>query len=165
MVGGRRLLSGATDVCEPARMLAARCGYDTAHLRDLDFLFENWDGTGFPTGAAGEQITVSARIAQVAIAAVLGHHEGGLDAAVELVRSRSGHSFAPAVADALVQHAAELLAPLDDEESVWAVAVGADEEPADIDAILRRRGGLRGPEVSLPARALRSGRAARGRRR
>ena len=137
MAGGKRLLTGAADVCESARMLAARCGYDAAHLRDLDFLFENWDGTGFPTGVAGEEITVAARIVQVAIAAVLGYHEGGLDAAIELVRSRSGHSFAPAVVDALVEHAAELLAPLDDEQSVWAVAVGADEEPADIDAILR----------------------------
>ncbi len=137
MAGGRRLLEGSADVCESARMLAARFGYDVAHLHDLDFLFENWDGTGFPAGVAGERITVAARIVQVAVAAVLAHHGGGPDAAVDLVRSRSGHTFAPPVANALVAHAAELLAPLDGEPSVWALAVGEDDEPADIDTILR----------------------------
>jgi len=136
MANGQRLLDAADDVCESAVMLARRFRYDAAHLHDLECVYENWDGTGFPGRVAGEEITVSARICSVALLAVLAHRHGGVDPA-ELVRSRAGHVFDPLIAGMLVRDLDELLAPVEGDESLWTLVVGTDDEPADTDGILR----------------------------
>jgi HD-GYP domain-containing protein (c-di-GMP phosphodiesterase class II) len=140
MTGGRRLMDSSADVCESARMLAERFGYDEDHLRDLECVYENWDGTGFPGGVAGEDITLAARIASVALMAVLAHREGGQQAAVSLLQSRSGHTFDPSVVAAFAADADALLAPLARGESLWDLVIGDSGSQADareVDEVLR----------------------------
>jgi len=96
--GGRRMLGTMADVCEGAVMLGERLGCGPESQRDFGCVYEYWDGGGFPDGISGEQITEPARAVQVATLAVVAHHAGGVAAAADLVRQRSGHSLAPAAA-------------------------------------------------------------------
>jgi HD-GYP domain-containing protein (c-di-GMP phosphodiesterase class II) len=142
MVNGQRMLAQAEDVCESAVMLSRRFGYDEAHLHDLECVYESWDGTGFPGRAAGKDITLVARIASVALATTLARrHE--IDVAAHL-RSRAGHTFDPELAGLVLDELDELMAPLEDEESLWAAATeplgdATDEasDEADVDTTLR----------------------------
>jgi HD-GYP domain-containing protein (c-di-GMP phosphodiesterase class II) len=133
-VGGQRLLDSGADVCESARMLGERFGYDPDHLHDLECVYENWDGTGLPAGLSGQQITRPARVTAVASAAVAAYHQGGAEAAVELVRRRSGHHLEPALADAFLAGADELIGLLETED-LWELAVDHDDPPCDDEAI------------------------------
>jgi HD-GYP domain-containing protein (c-di-GMP phosphodiesterase class II) len=138
VAGGQRLLGSAEEVCESAVMLSRRFGYDDAHLHDLECVYENWDGTGFPGGVAGEDITLAARIGSVALAATLAWRYG-LDVVAHL-RSRAGHTFDPALVDLVADHSDDLLAPLADEASLWEAAtlpLGDDDGEADVDTTLR----------------------------
>jgi hypothetical protein len=53
------------------------------------------------------------------------HRRGGVDAAVEVARRRSGSEFDPAVVDAFVGHAGELFASLPDGSS-WDELIDAE---------------------------------------
>jgi hypothetical protein len=61
---------------------------------------------------------MAVRVAQVADDAALFLELAGREAVVETLRARAGRAFDPAVVDAFVRHAEELLAPLAG-ESVW----------------------------------------------
>lgn len=67
---------------------------------------ENWDGSGYPSGKSGEEITLSGRIVGVAdVYDALIHarvYKQGWDEsrAVEYILSQRGHKFDPAVVDA-----------------------------------------------------------------
>lgn len=74
MVKGREVTATARDVCEAARMLGPRCGYDPDHIDDFNAVYENWDGTGFPGTASGESIPLPVQVVQVATLAVCAHH-------------------------------------------------------------------------------------------
>jgi HD-GYP domain-containing protein (c-di-GMP phosphodiesterase class II) len=70
---------------------------------------ERWDGTGYPSGLVGDEISLFARIAAVAdvFDAVTSqrHHAPAMDArhAVELIRAGRGSDFDPVVVDAFLQ--------------------------------------------------------------
>jgi len=70
---------------------------------------ERWDGTGYPSGLAGEEISLYARIAAVADtfdavtseryhAPAVSKHEG-----VEIIRTGAGNAFDPVVVEAFVE--------------------------------------------------------------
>ncbi|HET9303370.1 MAG TPA: HD domain-containing phosphohydrolase [Propionibacteriaceae bacterium] len=59
--------------------------------------FERWDGKGEPDGIKGEQVLASARLVHLADVAAVFHHTGGVQAAVEVARARSGGQFDPAL--------------------------------------------------------------------
>jgi HD-GYP domain-containing protein (c-di-GMP phosphodiesterase class II) len=128
---GGRLTASAPDVCETARMLAARFGYDAANLVDLDGVYEYWDGSGFPGRADGADIALPARIVHAATLAVAANQEGGLDAAVSLVSSSAGHRLDPAVTEAFLRDPDKLFAALDRETSLWDAVVAADPGPGE----------------------------------
>ena len=137
-VGGSRMMAGAADVCESAVMLSERFGYDADHLHDLECVYENWDGTGFPGGLAGTDITVAARVASLALMMSLCYRHGRDP--LELVQARSGHVYDPDLVTLAVATADDLLAPLEDGESLWEAAtmpLGAGETEADVDTTLR----------------------------
>ena len=48
--------------------------------------FERWDGKGAPSGAKGEEVTVTARIVNLADVLVVFHRAGGVQACVEVAR-------------------------------------------------------------------------------
>jgi HD-GYP domain-containing protein (c-di-GMP phosphodiesterase class II) len=142
MAGGRRLLATADQVCEAARMLSMRCGYDPQCLADLDTVYEHWDGSGLPGKAAGDAIPVPVQVVQVATLAVNAERLMGAEAAVALVRARRGRALSPAIADALLADPAGILRPLAETESLWDAVLATDPTPssppapADVDGAL-----------------------------
>lgn len=136
--GGSRMMAGAADVCESAVMLSERFGYDTDHLHDLECVYENWDGTGFPGGLAGTDITLAARIASLALMISLCYRHGRDP--LEIVQARSGHVYDPDLVAMAAAHVDVLLEPLGDGESLWEAAtlpLGEGDRQADVDTTLR----------------------------
>src|SRR5690349_11658845 len=128
LAGGRRLLATAVDVCEAGQLIGMRCGYDPHCRTDLATVYENWDGSGFPAGVAGEDIPVPTRVVQVATLAVNAERVMGVDAAVALLRARRGHALAPEVVDAFLVDPDAMFAALSTTDSLWDSVINA--EPA-----------------------------------
>ena len=96
-------------VAEGKAIVETRCDRGAAIVRSLGFpeasadavwaLDEYWDGRGQPTGMAGEDIPLLARIACLSQTAEVFFATHGLAAAQEMVRERSGRWFDPQIAD------------------------------------------------------------------
>ena len=98
LVQAPQIGTSAADVCEAARMLAHRFGYDSDHLEDLECVYESWDGTGFPGRASGAAITLPARVVYAATLAVSARTRRWVRAAAAaLVAEASGHRLDPDV--------------------------------------------------------------------
>jgi len=142
LAGGTRVNASVADVCEAARLLVGRFGYEPAFADDIERVLEYWDGTGFPGRVSGEAIPVAVRVMQVATLAVAAQREAGVDGAAALVRTRSGHSLGPAEASAFLADPSGLLAPLHG-PALWAEVVAAEPVPSrmatdgDVDRALR----------------------------
>ena len=95
---GRELL---TSVCEAGRLLADRLTLGPVVADAIGQQFERWDGRGAPQGLAGDAIHLAARVSEVATQAVVFHRATGPDAAMAMLRDRSGGWFDPSVAAAL----------------------------------------------------------------
>ena len=134
--GARRSL---TAHCEVAAMLADRLGAGPAVRTALAHGYERWDGAGFPTGAAGEEVPLPVRIAVVARDADLWwrHGTASLD---RVLRSRRGHAYDPRVVDACLAMAGDVLAALDAgqawEAMLAVVPPGGERTVPDLDRAL-----------------------------
>jgi HD-GYP domain-containing protein (c-di-GMP phosphodiesterase class II) len=111
--------------CEVAVRLAGEFGFDEAFRSALFHVFERWDGSGFPTRAAGDAIPLAIRIAQIALDVDIGHRLGGVPGAISLTKKHAGRGLDPAIVERFVASAEEVCAPLD-EPSPWAVAIDAE---------------------------------------
>jgi HD-GYP domain-containing protein (c-di-GMP phosphodiesterase class II) len=92
-----------------AAQTARRLGLSDGVQRGLHEVFEWWNGKGAPQGLRGDDIALVGRVAFVGGTAAEYDMLGGPELAVDAVGRRSGTIFDPAVADAFVTHAAELL--------------------------------------------------------
>lgn len=128
MSGAKKMKQGAAAVCEVARMLADRFGFDRDLQADLDHMYERWDGKGFPGAVGGETIRPRTRIVQVAEGATAFAHFVGRDAAVAAVRDRAGDWYAPDVAEAFLRSPDEILEPMT-APSLWDAVLDAEPEP------------------------------------
>src|SRR5690606_146911 len=68
----------------------------SAAVRSLD---EHWNGLGYPDGLSGEEIPLLSRIANLAQTVEAHHARSGVDAAMHVVRSRSGRWFDPSISN------------------------------------------------------------------
>jgi HD-GYP domain-containing protein (c-di-GMP phosphodiesterase class II) len=98
--------------CEVSAALARRLELPGSAIAALDEVYERFDGRGVPSGRAGDQLTVAARVVHVAEQAVLAHYDGGTPAARERVMRRAGGQLDPAICAAFVNDADALLAVL-----------------------------------------------------
>jgi HD-GYP domain-containing protein (c-di-GMP phosphodiesterase class II) len=114
--------------CEVAERLADRLRLGPAVAESLAFVYERWDGKGRPAGARGPAIPLLARIMNVAYHVEMHHRLGGMVAAVDMARSRSGAALDPDVVAAFTADAGAILAVLDG-TSPWAAVLGAEPEP------------------------------------
>jgi HD-GYP domain-containing protein (c-di-GMP phosphodiesterase class II) len=89
---------------------------------------EHWDGKGAPRRLKGEEIHLSARLFQVAHDAEIYGRIGGADAAMEIVRRRSGKVHDPTIAARFCELAPQLLTNLNSIAS-WDSALEAEPEP------------------------------------
>ena len=110
-----------------AKTLAANLGMSSAIQEAIGAAYERWDGRGWPGRAAGEQIPVAARVAQLAEYVEVAHRVGGVDAATDLARSRAGSQFDPKVARIFAGDATAILDDLG-EGDTWESVIAA--EPA-----------------------------------
>lgn len=81
--------------CDRGAQLANDMGLGRAVAESVRSLEEHWDGGGQPRGLSGEDIPVLSRLLSVARALEVFAVRDGADAAMEVVRSRSGRWFDP----------------------------------------------------------------------
>lgn len=86
---GEFIVEGVSPVCEVAQMLGERLGFDERVRSGLGMVYERWDGTGFPGGARGGELSVPTQVVQVAGGARALYDAGGLDAVLDALPSPS----------------------------------------------------------------------------
>ena len=118
---GRFLAGGSKEVqqsmashCETSGELSLRLGLGPEVRDPLQQAFERWDGKGSPAKLAGDQIARIMRIVHIANDVEPLYRLGGVDAAVEMLRSRRGTEFDPGLVDRFCAHAHELCVSVDD---------------------------------------------------
>ncbi|WP_152190222.1 HD domain-containing phosphohydrolase [Georgenia satyanarayanai] len=120
------LLALARSHCASARLLAEDVGLSPDVVRTLAHTFERWDGKGVPDGVRGEEMALEMRVAQLADIAEVWLRTRGWKACAEMVRSRRGTQFDPAVADAFLSESTGWRDVMDTDD-VWQAAL--DEDP------------------------------------
>jgi HD-GYP domain-containing protein (c-di-GMP phosphodiesterase class II) len=106
--GGRAVVEQMANHCSAAGELADRL-HLTADVRaGVEQSYARWDGKGVPAHLAGDRLSLAARVSHVAEACEVFERTAGVDAAVAMVRARSGTHFDPAVAAAVEPDAAAL---------------------------------------------------------
>ncbi len=113
--------------CLLAGQVAVGLGLGAGVRVALEHVFERWDGKGSPEGLRGEEVSLAARIVQLAGVVERHRREGGIDAAVEVARRRRGTQFDPALVDRLCLEPERMLSGLDAATS-WDQLI--DAEPA-----------------------------------
>jgi len=114
--------------CQIAQLLSERLGMDGHVRRALWHAFERWDGRGQPEHLRGDAIHIAARVVLVAQDAVVFERVGGVSAAVDVIRRRSGGAYDPAIAGVFCTDAADLLRE-PDEGSVWQRVLASEPSP------------------------------------
>jgi HD-GYP domain-containing protein (c-di-GMP phosphodiesterase class II) len=116
-------------LCEVAGMLAERLGVPEGVHSMFSLLTERWDGASVLGRARGEQIPLPIRIVQVARDASYQRLLGNDNQVREVIRSRGGKAFDPAVVDVFLANASELLEPSDHPGSAWAEVLACEPKP------------------------------------
>jgi putative nucleotidyltransferase with HDIG domain len=111
--------------CERGAEVARAIGLDEVVAQAILDADEHWDGRGYPSGIAGEQISLGGRLLCLAQAAEVFWRHGGPAAACQIARRRRGTWFDPRLVDALLA--------LEADPSFWqllhAPAIAALEPP------------------------------------
>lgn len=115
-------------ICEAGALLAGRLGLGRRVADAILQQFERWDGKGGPQGLAKDEITLPARVSEVATQALMFHQAGGADAAMSMVRDRSGSWFDPSVATEFLRYGEELLRATDAVDP-WQAVLDAEPTP------------------------------------
>lgn len=110
--------------CEVAAMLATRLDLHENVVEALSHAFERWDGQGSPDGLVGEDVPIEVRISTVARDVDVAVSSG--EDVTELMRSRSGKAYDPAVADAVI--AFDITSP----ETDWGHLLASEPEPFSV---------------------------------
>ena len=128
--------------CEVAQRFAGWLGFGPGVISNLAYVFERWDGNGFPGAAAGEAIGLPARVLHVARDISVFLSAGGPDRARDVIAQRAGGAYDPHLAALATDHFDELLDGLDD-ALIWEQAIAAEPPPQrwmtgdEIDAAFR----------------------------
>jgi HD-GYP domain-containing protein (c-di-GMP phosphodiesterase class II)/DNA-binding CsgD family transcriptional regulator len=107
--------------------LAAALGLGPEVRHGISQTFERWDGKGVPAEARGEEISVPARLVNLADVVEVFHRAGGVDAAVAVARERSGTQFDPALVEVFCADAPAVLDGID-AVTAWPAVIGAEPE-------------------------------------
>ena len=113
---------------------AEQIGLDQVAVESFRDGYEQWDGKGVPQGLRGTEITLPARVVQLAGPVEVYSRRHGPQRTREAVRRHRGADFDPAVVDLFCGHEADVLDGLD-EAAGWTAII--DAEPC----LARRVGG------------------------
>ncbi len=114
--------------CEVAQRFARWLGFGPGVVTNLAFVFERWDGNGFPGVAAGDGIPLPARVLHVARDISVFLSAEGPDRAATVIEQRAGGAYDPQLAALATQHFGQLLDGLDD-ALIWEQAMAAEPPP------------------------------------
>lgn len=125
---GRDLPEALANTAEAAARLSQRLGASPRVTESLSHAYGRWDGRVFTLLPSGEGLSATARLVHLVHVAQIYHQMGGVEAADDVVRHRSGTEFDPNLARLWLQNSRELLlsVPLD---SVWEQALDIEPEP------------------------------------
>ncbi len=96
--GGRAVLEQMASHCSAAGALADQLGLGADVRTGIEQAYARWDGRGVPDTLSGTGLSLAARISHIAEACEVFERTAGVDAAVTMVRSRSGTHFDPEIA-------------------------------------------------------------------
>ncbi|MGH9078830.1 MAG: HD domain-containing phosphohydrolase, partial [Acidimicrobiales bacterium] len=96
--GGRQVVQQMAHHCSAAGALATRLGLGGDVQAGIEQAYARWDGRGFPDDLSGTGVSLAARISHVAEACEVFQRTAGIEAALDVVRSRSGTHFDPEIA-------------------------------------------------------------------
>jgi HD-GYP domain-containing protein (c-di-GMP phosphodiesterase class II) len=119
----------ATGSCEVSATLASRLALPAGAIAALDEVYERFDGRGFPTGRAGDELTIAARVVHAAEQVVMADYEGGPASVPGRVARLAGGHLDPDICrcvDANSEHVTEALAAPD----MLAAALVREPRPA-----------------------------------
>jgi HD-GYP domain-containing protein (c-di-GMP phosphodiesterase class II) len=137
MMRGRAIApAGVRADCEVAAHMARRFRLDENVATALLQTFERWDGHGLPNGVSKDAIELTARVVNVAFAAVMFHDAGGRETAVDAIGRWSGRSLDPEIAGTFLKRSSELLSTVETEDA-WMDALACEPSPNQL--VVERR--------------------------
>ena len=83
--------------CSAAGLLATRLGLSEDVRAGIEQAYARWDGQGVPDDLSGTGVSLAARVSHVAEACEVFERTAGLETTIDVVRSRSGTHFDPAI--------------------------------------------------------------------
>src|SRR5690242_10241608 len=123
--GGKPVEEVIRSHCLVTGNMADRIGLGGEVSGPLQQVFTRWDGKGVPKGVGGEAIAIKTRLYHLADVVEVFHRTGGAAAAVDVVRSRRGTQFDPAMADLFCAVASDVLKDPGMEDD-WNAAIASD---------------------------------------
>ena len=111
--GGRQVVQQMADHCSAAGALATRLGLSEDVQAGIEQAYARWDGRGVPDDLSGTGLSLAARVSHVAEACEVFERTAGIEAALDVVRSRSGTHFDPEIAKLVATDPESLFDDLD----------------------------------------------------
>ena len=108
--------------------LAQRLGLDPSVRDCVEQTFERWDGEGVPHGVKGTDILRTSQLVNLADVVEVFQRAGGVEAAVEVARRRSGTQFAPEIVEFFCREAPQLFHDLAT-STTWDAVLAAEPAP------------------------------------
>ena len=124
--------------CEVGERLGERLRLPARVREGLWFVFERWDGKGMPSGVAGDQIPIAARVLHAARDASAFAVAGGVEMVVAMAERCAGSSLDPSLSAVLCDHAGELLERVSSVDA-WERVVASSHGHAPSSATSSRR--------------------------
>ena len=111
--GGRRVVQQMANHCSAAGSLAARLGLSEDVRAGIEQAYARWDGQGVPDDLSGTDVSLAARVSHVAEACEVFERTAGVETTIDVVRSRSGTHFDPAIVKLVLTDPESLFKDLD----------------------------------------------------
>jgi HD-GYP domain-containing protein (c-di-GMP phosphodiesterase class II) len=111
--GGRQVVQQMADHCSAAGALATRLGLNEDVQAGIEQAYARWDGRGVPGDLSGTGVSLAARVSHVAEACEVFERTAGIEAALDVVRARSGTHFDPEIAKLVATDPESLFEDLD----------------------------------------------------
>jgi HD-GYP domain-containing protein (c-di-GMP phosphodiesterase class II) len=111
--GGRQMIQQMAVHCSAAGALAIRLGLGDDVQAGVEQAYARWDGRGFPDDLSGTDVSLAARVSHVAEACEVFQRTAGMEAALDVVRARSGTHFDPDITELVATDPDSLFEGLD----------------------------------------------------
>jgi HD-GYP domain-containing protein (c-di-GMP phosphodiesterase class II) len=126
LTGMRAVMEGYVTDCRITGLFAERLGFGESVSGPLQQKFARWDGKGIPSGLAGEEIALAARVLGMSWRLEAEHRARGVEGAVAMIKRHAGATIDPGLASTLSPALPKILEGL--QEECWLAVI--ESEPA-----------------------------------